>query len=299
MKFILTFSMSLAIGLSSLWTHAQQGDTASNDEAGVRAAGKAYVDAFHAGDAKALAEFWSPEAVYINRLTGEQVQGREAIAEQFQMILQQVKDLQLEVDVMSIDFVSPNVAVEQGVAKYQAKDAETEVIDYSAVYVRREGKWLLDRVTDKPQRKIKTHYEQLQPLEWMIGSWVDEEANTRIVTDCEWTKNKNFITRSFAVSIADEIDMSGMQVIGWNAAKKQICSWTFDSDGGVSEATWTQDENRWYIKKSGVTPEGGRATATNIIEKIDDDTIEFQSINRTVGGRLLPNVDEIRIIRLR
>lgn len=299
MKQIFRIALCVMLGVSVSATFAEEASTEDADEAAIRAAGQEYLKAFKARDAKALAEMWSPEAVYVNRLTGEQSIGREAIAAELTEIFKEVKSLSMELEVMSIDFVSPNVAVEQGVATYSAEDGKPEVINYSAVYVRRDGKWLLDRVTDKPQREVKSHYEQLKSLEWMIGSWVDEDERATVVTDCSWTKNKNFITRSFSVSIGDEIDMSGMQVIGWDAADKQIRSWTFDSDGGISHARWTQDENRWYIKKQAVLPEGGRATATNIIEKIDDDTVEFQSIQRTLNGELMPNINEFRIIRLR
>lgn len=299
MKQIFGFVLCMILGLGTNIVTAQQADQPDEDEAAVRAAGQAYLKAFKARDAKALAALWSPEAVYVNRVTGDQAIGREAIAAELTSIFKEVKDLSMNLSVLSIDFVSPNVAVERGVATYSSAGGQPEVINYSAVYVRRDGKWLLDRVTDKPQREVKSHYEQLQPLEWMIGSWVDEDDRARIVTDCSWTKNKNFITRSFTVSIGDEIDMSGMQVIGWDAAEKQIRSWTFDSDGGISEGRWTQEENRWYIKKKAVLPGGGRATATNVVEKIDDDTIEFQSIQRTLNGALKPNINEIRIIRLR
>ena len=295
--FRITFCVVLGLGAPSVFAEDSKNNDA--DETAIRAAGQEYLKAFRARDAEALARMWSPEAVYVNRLTGEQSIGREAIAAELTAIFKEVKDLSMSLDVLSIDFVSPNVAVEQGVATYSTSGDQPEVINYSAVYVRRDGKWLLDRVTDKPQPVVRSHYEQLQPLEWMIGSWVDEDERATIVTNCSWTKNKNFITRSFTVSIGDEIDISGMQVIGWDAAEKQIRSWTFDSDGGISQARWTQDKNRWYINKKAVLPEGGRATATNIVEKIDNDTLEFQSIQRTLNGELMPNVDEIRVIRSR
>ena len=66
----------------------------------------------------------------------------------------------------------------------------------------------------------------------MIGSWVDKDDNATIQTDCEWTKNRNFMTRSFAVAIGDRVSMSGMQIVGWDPIAKQIRSWVFDSNGG-------------------------------------------------------------------
>ncbi|MEM8668841.1 MAG: SgcJ/EcaC family oxidoreductase [Planctomycetota bacterium] len=271
--------------------------TLSTDEAEVRQVGEAYIAAFNGKDAKALAAFWSPEAVYINRMTGEQVQGREAIAEQFTAIFETESDLKMQVDVESIDFVSPNVAVEKGTARILSSDADADVADYSAVYIRRDGKWLLDRVTDDPQPIVKSNYEQLKELEWMVGRWVDEGDGGKVVTRCDWSKNKNFLARSFTVSLGDRVELSGIQFVGWDPAEKQIRSWTFDSDGGFSQGRWLKDDNRWYIRKKGTTSDGDRATAVNIVTLIDDSTFSLQSTQRTLAGELLPNVDEVVVVR--
>ncbi|MFV2067945.1 MAG: SgcJ/EcaC family oxidoreductase [Pirellulales bacterium] len=269
----------------------------AKEEATIQKVGAEYVKAFNKRDTATLAAFWSPEAVYTNRLTGEQVVGREAIAQQFTATFEAANELKLDVRVESLQFISPNVAVEHGVAKFLSPQSEPEEIDYSAVYVRRDGKWLLDRVTDDPTPEVKTQYEHLKELEWMIGSWVDDDENARIVTECNWTKNKNFITRSFTVSIDDRIDMSGMQIIGWDPAAEQIRSWVFDSAGGFAEGTWTRKEDRWMIRKRGVLANGQQTTATNMIRYVDDNTCTVQSVGRTVDGELLPNIDEVYVVR--
>jgi uncharacterized protein (TIGR02246 family) len=276
---------------------AQETELSGKDEAAIRATGEAYVKAFNSHDAKAIAAFWSPEAVYVNRLTREQVVGRKAIAAQFKSIFQTTEDLKLDVSVESIQFVSPNVAVEHGVANFLSPQSEPEEVAYSAVYVRRHGKWLLDRVTDDPKPIVYSHYQQLKDLEWMIGSWVDKDENGQITTECNWTKNKNFITRRFTVSIEDRIDLSGMQIIGWNAADQKIRSWTFDSDGGVAEGTWSKNDNRWYVSKKGTTADGRSVSATNIITCVDNNAFTLQSTQRTVAGDLLPNIDEVMVVR--
>ncbi len=47
----------------------------------------------------------------------------------------------------------------------------------------------------------------------MIGTWVDQDENDRIEYECQWSKNRNFITRAFTLSVGDRIDMAGMQII--------------------------------------------------------------------------------------
>ena len=267
------------------------------DKAAIEKAIESYTAAFNAGDAKSLAAHWGPEAVYVNPLSGVQVEGCEAVAKEFESILSEMKNTKLAVDVESIRFISPGVAVENGVAKLVSADGEPVESRYAAIHVKRDGKWLLDRVTEEDVPVVLSHYEQLKELEWMIGSWVDDDAQARIDTTCQWTRNKNFITRSFTVSIRDRIDMAGMQIIGWDPAAKQIRSWVFDSDGGFAEGRWIKQDNRWSINTCGTTPDGLKATSVNVITYVDDDQFKWQSVSRMVGGELQPNIDEVVVVR--
>jgi uncharacterized protein (TIGR02246 family) len=267
------------------------------NEAAIRKAAASYLEAFNKHDAQAVAEQWSPDAVYLNRSTGEEVVGRAAIVQQFAALFKEQPAVKLEVTVASIQFVSPNVAIEQGTAKILAPNTEPEETEYSAVDVKRDGKWLLDRVTDKSQEVTPSHYSQLKELEWMIGNWTDESADAEVELDCNWTKNKNFITRAFKISVDGQVDMSGMQVIGWDPAAKAIRSWTFDSNGTFAEATWQHRGGRWFIRNRGVLPDGRSATMINVMKQLDENSLTWQTIERTAGGELLPNIDEIRIVR--
>jgi uncharacterized protein (TIGR02246 family) len=273
-----------------------EADRQAADEATIRKAVESYVATFNQGDAKALAAMWSPEAVYTNPLSGEQVVGREAIEKQFAAIFAAAKNTKLEAKTASVQFVSPNVAVEQGTAKVIRPEQAPAESEYTAVYVKRDGQWLLDRVTEEDVPVVPSHYEQLKELQWMIGRWVDQDDDATVVTECNWAKNNNFITRSFTVQIRDRIDMAGMQVIGWDASTKQIRSWVFDSDGGFGQATWKK-KNRWYVQQSGVLADGRKSSSVNIITYVDDNTCTLQSVNRTVDGELLPNIDEVKIVK--
>ena len=279
--------------------HPTPEDDADN-RSGIREADAAYVKAFNAQDAKALAALWSPDAVYTNRITGEQVTGRGAIEKQFAAIFDANKQVKMEVAVESIQLLSPNAAVEHGRARLITPDGLPELIEYTAVFVRQDGKWLLDNVTDESSRvETPTQYEHLKELEWIIGSWVDEDDTARIITECQWTRNNNFISRSCTVESDGAIDMAGMQVIGWDARSKQIRSWTFDSDGGFSEDVWTKQDRNWFIRKNGTTADGRRVTAVNILKYVNDDTCTVQSVDRAVDGELLPNSDEVRVVRVK
>lgn len=271
-------------------------DTAS-DESEIKQAVQSYVAAFNKRDVDALVAHWAEGGVYTNRLNGEQVHGRAAIEASFRTIFQEDSKTQLSASTLSIDFVSPNVAVERGTATVTSPDAEPENTDYNAVFVRHNGKWLLDRVSENFDTHKDSHYPHLKDLEWMVGAWVDQAVGATIATEVKWTRNRNFLTRAFTIASDANVEMSGIQFVGWDAHRNQVRSWTFDSDGGVSEGTWKKDDERWIVKSTATLPDGKRASATTILRPLDSDSFGWQRIGRTVDGQILPNVDEVIIVR--
>jgi uncharacterized protein (TIGR02246 family) len=301
-----TFAITLLIGMALVYSADQPPAQKSvlmrqpDDEASVRAAGAAFLEAYNARDAKKLAALWSPEAIYVDPADGDEVVGRAAIEEMFATAFADRKDIKLTSDVHSVEFVSPNVAITKGIVHVIRPGEEPEDSEFTAVRVKRDGKWLLDRVTEVEKEKTPaSNYEHLKPLEWMIGSWHDDDPrpSVEIQTDCDWTKNKNFITRSFAIEIGDRVNKSGMQIIGWDPVAKQIHSWVFDSDGGYSEGTWNRKGKQWFIQNSGIMIDGAKTTSVNIVTQIGDDSFKWESVSREINGELQPNVEPVLVVR--
>ncbi len=225
---------------------------------------------------------------------------RTAIEKVFTDAFADNQDAKFAAEPKSIDFVSPNVAIIQGTAHVIRPDGESTDSTFTAVRVKREGKWLLDRVSESEQQKLlPSNYEHLKELEWLIGSWHDADTRpaVEIQTDCEWAKNRNFITRSFAIAIGDQVNKSGMQIIGWDPVAKQIHSWVFESDGGFAEGTWTHKGQQWFIQTSGTQPDGSKATGENIMTLVNDNSFQLESVNREINGELQPNVDPVLVVR--
>jgi len=137
----------------------------------------------------------------------------------------------------------------------------------------------------------------LEALDWMVGTWVDAGEDATITTDCSWTKNRKFLKRSFQVQIDGEVTLEGDQFVGWDPIAGQIRSWTFDSEGGIGEGLWIQDDNRWLVKASFVLADGARASALNVYTYVDENTIRWQSTNREIAGELQPNIPEVTVVR--
>lgn len=272
----------------------------SADETAIRGNVQAYVEAFNRKDSKAVAALWAPEGVYASRTTGRESVGAAAIEQELAAEFAADKATRLEVTVNAIDWLSPNVAIERGTARLVAPEADPAELDYSAVHVKHDGKWLLDRITEDEVAAAPSHHEQLKPLEWLIGDWSDEDAEDglRVEMSCKWAKNQNFISRAFSVSLGGEIELSGLQIIGWDAAQGKIRSWAFDSDGGFAEGTWSNKENRWIVDSAATLPDGRRASSVNVMTVVDDNSVLWKITGREVDGEILPDLPEVKVSRV-
>ncbi|MCH8840143.1 MAG: SgcJ/EcaC family oxidoreductase [Planctomycetes bacterium] len=293
-----TLLFAVCLAILSRGAFATESDHLTDDEGAIRAAIASYVDAFNKGDATAVAEHWAETGEWIDP-EGTPIQGRDAILAEMKTYFAGDQKPQIELLDLSVQFLAPSVAVEQGTALVTRPGEAASESSYLAIHVRENGKWRLSSVRELAPRPSPppSHYEQLRELEWMIGEWVDDQGGDSITTRGEWTANRNFISRSFTVMIEDRVDLSGTQVIGWDPAANTIRSWVFDSDGGITEGVWSRRDDGWSIRAVGVLPDGRKASMVNIIRLINDNTFTLQSVGREVDGELLPNIDEVTVIR--
>ncbi len=269
------------------------------DETAIRENARLYAEAFNRGDAGALAALWSEEGVYIDTDTGERLSGRAAIAAHFQAALQAEVRPTIRVEVTSVRFVTPDVALEDGFVHLSVPDGSQAGTSYSAVSVRKEGRWLLDSVRETTLPPPLTSFDHLQPLAWLVGEWSDGSGgDTAVHSVFRWAAEGAFLTHTFTAVVEGGIDQRGTQIIGWDPAGNRIRSWMFDSDGGFGEGVWTQEGNRWVVHATSTLPDGRHGSAINIYQRVDDNHFTWKSTARHVGERLLPNSDEVQVSRV-
>lgn len=151
--------------------------------------------------------------------------------------------------------------------------------------------------TEIPAAATPERQSPLDTLDWLVGDWVNEDENRSIEFNCHFTKNGAFLVRSFQIVTEKNVRMSGMQVIAWDPANQSIRSWTFDSDGGFGEDTWTQSGNRYTIRAKYTLPDGGIASAINVFTFVDDNRCTWKSVSREIDGELQPDTDEVVLVR--
>jgi uncharacterized protein (TIGR02246 family) len=290
---------ALMVSLAARPALAGQAKGDPKDKEAIQKNGEAFVAAFHKGDARAVAAFWTEDGDFTDQ-TGQQLKGRDAIEKAFRGLFAENKDLKVRINSLSLRFVTPDVAIEDGTNEVFPPDGgPPSRARYTIVHVKKDGQWRLSSVRETAFTP-PSNYEHLRGLEWAIGDWAGEgEKGEGERISLAWSEGQNFIVGTFTTSHRNIAVGNATQWIGWDPLAKRIRSWVFDASGAFGEGSWTKEGNKWLIKSSLVLPDGKRATATFIVAPVDADTITLQSKDRTANGNRLPDTKEVRLKRIK
>jgi uncharacterized protein (TIGR02246 family) len=266
------------------------------DAKAIRAQVETFIRAYHQGDAKAAAALFTEDARVVDE-GGEATEGRAAIEGLFQSVFAASPGAKIEITTESLRFLAPDVAEEEGRGKAVPADDGSPVLSrYSVLYVKQGGRWLQSSVRELPDTE-PSNEARLKALEWMLGEWVSESEDGVVYSDTRWAESKNFLLRAFSMRVKGRPAMTGSQMIGWDPLTNQIKSWVFDSEGGVGEGLWSRKGDTWVIKSTGVFRDGRTTSATQIVTPEGKDKVHWRTADRTLGGRVLDDVDEIILVR--
>jgi uncharacterized protein (TIGR02246 family) len=259
----------------------------------------AYSAAFHRGDQKAVAAFYTEDAEQTDGEGNVTVSGRAAIERQLKDYFADNKGADVRLTTESVRAITPEVVLEKGEAIVTHADGNTAKSNYLAIHVKRDGKWLISHLTESATQPAASSYSHLQELEWMVGTWKDNTSDAEVFTTCQWATNRTFLTRSFSAKSKERGPLEGTEVVGWDPIKGHIRAWIFDSEGGFSEAIWTRDGNRWLIQSVTTLPDGRKASAHHTLTHVSDDQYTWESANRVLDGEVRPNIEKIEINRVK
>lgn len=254
-------------------------------EKAVRASAAEFAAAYNRHDAAALAAGFTPQGELIAE-DGTQLNGREAIEKHFVAAFEDQPQAKIELTVESIRMITPDVALEDGVVDVVPEPGEMpQRSQYVALHVKQEGKWLVARARDyKDESSPATAHEHLMQLEWLIGEWGHETEEAFVHSSYKWSDDGNFLMQEFHVRFAGRVAVAGTTRIGWDPLQKRLRSWTFDSQGGFSEAVWTREGNQWLLKNEGQSHLGQPYSSTTILRKVGPATLSWESRDRVEGG---------------
>lgn len=158
---------------------------------------------------------------------------------------------------------------------------------------------MIENENDHDKHAESQKNDQLNELDWLIGSWINKSEGTTVTTTFEWDKDKHFIIQHFSMKKADEPELMGQQIIAWDPSEKRVRSWVFDSDGGFGQSLWSRQGENWYAETVYTLPDGRKASATHVYTNVDNNSYTFSSVGRDVDGQMLPDIGPFKAVRER
>ena len=289
----------LMIGLLCVPGFAKQEKVDAKEAEAIQKLANAFVKAFESGDAKAVAALWAEDGTYTD-LTGRQLAGRDAIEKAFMELFTANKGLKVGISSESLRFITPDVAVEEGVSEVFPPDGgPPSRARFSNIHVKKNGQWLLSSVKDS-EYTPPSNFEHLRALDWAIGDWASENSTGAVEhISLNWTETRNFIIGTFSTT-AKNLSVGSLKLwIGWDPIDKRIRSWSFDDTGAFGEGAWSKEGNKWVIKSSMVLQDGKKLTSSMIVGPVDADTLTLEAKDRTVDGKAVPGTKEVKLKRIK
>jgi ketosteroid isomerase-like protein len=263
---------------------------AGGDEAAVRKAGKDYQSTVDRGDIKALADFWTADGTYTDD-SGRTSKVHDLFAKDSSS--GQIIHPQIEASNVSIHFLTPNVAVEEGECSTPAINGFVPVTGrYTALWVHQAGRWKLDNLRES-RTETSSGSDQLALLDVFAGQWSGETNQLNIQVNAKWNRTKTFLRRDFTVSSGGKAIFSGAQEIGWDPVSRQLRSWMFNDDGSYGTGNWSLEGTVWMVMSSRILPDGKLSKATHVYKFPDKNTMIWKSIRGSIDGQL---ADDFEIV---
>jgi uncharacterized protein (TIGR02246 family) len=262
------------------------------DETALRKTGEAFSQAFNKGDLDALAAFWTEDAEFI-RESGKTYHSRDAIRSLLKASLAENKGNKQTIKATSIHFIKPDVVSAEGSVTITTPEGEVDTGRFAAIWVKRDGKWLISSMRDLPDTTDEDRPEattRLKQLAWMVGEWHDRDAKAQVTMSVRWGPNQTYLIQRFTIKQADGKEIQTTQRIGWDPREERIRSWLFDSSGGFSGAFWTRSGNSWEEQSEGVTAGGQVITSVNTWKYVNENTAEWTSREREADEAPLPDL---------
>jgi uncharacterized protein (TIGR02246 family) len=218
-------------------------------------------------------------------------QGQKEIQALLAAFFKQYPGAKLALEIESVRLVGP-VAIEEGTRTMTTADGEERSrFRYIGVWAKTDRGWQLASFRDFADDPAPTPHDNLEPLAWLVGDWINEGADGKVEVNFRWSEDKNFLLGDFNFQSADGVPRKSTQRLGWDPSTGKIRSWLFDSDGGFAEGTWAVLEDAIVIHSASVNPDGATASATMTIVQSDDDHFTISGSDRIVGGVREPDFE--------
>lgn len=293
MKSIIIICLSLACALQC------PAEDPTPEIAGLQKAAAEFVTAYNKQDATAIAALFTEDGEMADLSGTNLTSGRDEIQARYERIFSDGA-LHIAIEVDSVRFVAPNLAIEDGTFHLTPADDESappRSTTYTAVLIQDDaGAWRIASTRSlKDVTEAAGHLAALADA--LKGEWTYRDPEgVRLDLAFGWDSTGTHITGEMLTTTADAEPQEGSIRISWDASKQQIVSWMFDAEGGFTHGVWTPTEKGWLIRSEGTTADGETLTASQQLTTEGGDTLLWAASQRIVDGENIPD-KTLRIVR--
>ncbi len=261
-----------------------------SDKAAIEQSARDFESAFNRGDAKAIAAMWTANG----ESRGEQILiGRDAIEKGYSEFFKANPDAKIEVLFDVVRFPADNLAVEEGLLRLtHGPKSLPSTTQYTALHIRDNGVWKIAISTESG-----AGIERVEDLDWLGGDWVSSANDSDVKFSFKKDPTKPVILASYRHTRKGEDPISGTMRIAGDPETDLLRSWSFQDDGGHSQAIWTHDGKSWLIETHGVLANGTPTSEVIVLQRVGPDVITWRSIDRVLGDTPMENTVPLRLTR--
>lgn len=267
--------------------------------AGLQKAAAEFVTAYNKQDATAIAALFTEDGEMADLSGTNLTSGRDEIQARYEQIFSD-DPLRIAIEVDSVRFVAPNLAIEDGTFHLTPADDESappRSTTYTAVLIQDDaGAWRI--ASTRNLRDVTEAAGRLASLaDALKGEWTYRDSEgVRLDLAFGWDPTGKYLAGEMLTSTADAEAQPGSIRIAWDASKQQIVSWMFDAMGGFTHGVWTPSDQGWLIRSEGTTGDGETLTACQQLITEGTDTLIWTATQRVVDGEQTPD-KTLRLVR--
>jgi len=256
-----------------------------------------YLRAFRSRDAAAVAACWSESADNRSLDSGEETHGREQVQQVFQTLFEEDSSAEIDLDIQEIRPLGGDVAVVDGISQLSFSTGDATASRFSAIVMKKDGRWMLESVREAATELPETSRGYaIRRVGEFAGRWESVTGRQDVSTHAFWTAGGGFLVRSHTMQAATG-DREITEIIGWDPVRQGIRSWSFTSDGGFAEGSWTLDDDHFDVMLDGTTADGAIVTGRLTITRLGPDDLVTEMEGTAIAELLPPTGEMVRTAR--
>ena len=256
-----------------------------------------YLRAFRSRDAAAVAACWSESADNRSLDSGEETHGREQVEQVFQTLFAEDASAEIDLDIEEIRPLGGDVAVVDGISQLSFSTGDATASRFSAIVMKKDGRWMLESVREAATELPETSRGYaIRRVGEFAGRWEAVTGRQDVSTHAFWTAGGGFLVRSHTMQ-AETGDREITEIIGWDPVRQGIRSWSFTSDGGFAEGSWTLDDDHFDVLLDGTTAKGELVSGRLTITRLGPDDLRVDMEGSAIAELLPPTGEMVRTAR--